>query len=434
MIKDGQVRPCDHCLNCQSFNNHAHSDIIEIDAASKTGVDDIRQIIESSEYKSLLAEYKVFIIDEVHMLSKGAFNALLRTLEEPPERVVFIFATTEAQKIPNTIISRCQRYDLRRLTFNEILSLLNMVVNKENLRFEQEALKVIAFNCEGSARDALALLDQASCFAAGLEDAVTVETINKMLGLVGVSNIIKLLLHISNKEVSKALELVNNVYISSGDIELLLRSASDFLAYLNKAKLLPNYIDSIYESYQAEIKEILSKNSLSQISVLWQIFNKGIIELKSAHNQLMICEMVVIKAIYFCTFPEPEQLIAKPTHPLEAAAEYDEDKIVDFLRYVYSHKEIGIYYLLLNEVEIKGFADNILTIAGSNITEKTKQQISNLLAEWAGEKWRVTSIVQTKIVSLKEQLINKAKKNEQWKMINEKFPFADISDILLKNK
>lgn len=163
---DYTIRTCEECTNCISFNNHNHPDIIEIDAASKTSVDDIRRIIESAEYKPLQGKHKIFIIDEVHMLSKGAFNALLKTLEEPPPHIIFIFATTEVQKIPATIISRCQRYDLRRLSFEEIFKLLEYITKQENLKADIEALRIISFKSEGSARDAVSILDQAASMSA----------------------------------------------------------------------------------------------------------------------------------------------------------------------------------------------------------------------------------------------------------------------------
>ncbi|CAN7942364.1 unnamed protein product, partial [Ixodes pacificus] len=185
------IKTCEECTNCISFNNHNHPDIIEIDAASKTSVDDIRRIIESAEYKPLQGKHKIFIIDEVHMLSKGAFNALLKTLEEPPPHIIFIFATTEVQKIPATIISRCQRYDLRRLSFEEIFKLLEYITKKENLKTDIEALRIIAYKSEGSARDAVSILDQAASMSAKSDNIISPQVINQMLGLVDSSFIIE---------------------------------------------------------------------------------------------------------------------------------------------------------------------------------------------------------------------------------------------------
>lgn len=186
--------PCELCKNCESFNKNTHPDIIEIDAASRTGVDDVREIIESSEYRPLLGEYKICVIDEVHILSKNAFNALLKLIEEPPPHVIFIFATTEVQKIPLTVLSRCQRYDLRRLSIEEILTLLKNIAQNENLKFEEEALKIIALKSEGSARDATGILDQASSYIHHMDqnDIITAKSVNQMLGLVQISTILRL--------------------------------------------------------------------------------------------------------------------------------------------------------------------------------------------------------------------------------------------------
>lgn len=216
------IKTCEQCTNCISFNNHNHPDIIEIDAASKTSVDDIRRIIESAEYKPLQGKHKIFIIDEVHMLSKGAFNALLKTLEEPPPHIIFIFATTEVQKIPATIISRCQRYDLRRLSFEEIFKLLEYINKQENLKTDIEALRIIAHKSEGSARDAVSILDQAASMSAKSDNIISPQVINQMLGLVDSSVIIEFVEYIIHRETEKAINLINKLYNFSVNLEIFI--------------------------------------------------------------------------------------------------------------------------------------------------------------------------------------------------------------------
>lgn len=312
VITDINVEPCDQCKNCQSFNEHRHPDIIEIDAASKTSVDDIRDILESSEYRPLLGIYKVFIIDEVHMLSKSAFNALLKVLEEPPAHIVFIFATTEVQKIPLTIVSRCQRYDLRRLRFDEILILLGEIARNERINIELAALKIIAHQSEGSARDAVALLDQAFCYSKTLVTVITAKMINDMLGLVETDTVIAFFEHLISRNSQAAIAEVNKVYSSSNSLENFVESICNFIGYLNKSKLLVSYHNPVYESYSDRIYEILSKTKLSQLSILWQIYSNGMLEIKQAHDQLISTEMLVIKSIYAQTLPiidEVEELI-----------------------------------------------------------------------------------------------------------------------------
>ncbi|MCZ6901725.1 MAG: DNA polymerase III subunit gamma/tau [Rickettsia endosymbiont of Ixodes persulcatus] len=300
---DYTIRTCEECTNCISFNNHNHPDIIEIDAASKTSVDDIRRIIESAEYKPLQGKHKIFIIDEVHMLSKGAFNALLKTLEEPPPHIIFIFATTEVQKIPATIISRCQRYDLRRLSFEEIFKLLEYITKQENLKADIEALRIISFKSEGSARDAVSILDQAASMSAKSDNIISPQVINQMLGLVDTSIIIEFFEYIIRRKTEKAINLINKLYGFSVNLEIFIESVADFIAYLNKVKMLPNYSLPIYESFNDRIKNILSEISLPYLSILWQIYNKGVVEIKISYNQLTETEMLVIKSIYSTSLP-----------------------------------------------------------------------------------------------------------------------------------
>ncbi|WPY00580.1 DNA polymerase III subunit gamma/tau N-terminal domain protein [Candidatus Trichorickettsia mobilis] len=316
MVEQEQVVPCGRCQNCQGFLNNTHPDIIEIDAASRTSVDDIREIINSSEYKPLLAKYKVFIIDEVHMLSKSAFSALLKILEEPPTHVIFIFATTEVQKIPLTIISRCQRYDLRRFTFNEIQQLLQQIIKQENLHLSQEAVNTIAHLAEGSARDAITILDQAANLVDGKQlQSIDAAMINQMLGLVTTHSVIKILQKILLHDLGGALELVECLYNKSMDLEKLIASISDLIAYCCKHKMLKNYSSPLYESYQQDITNILTDVSLSQLTIMWQIFNNGLQDIRSAHNLLITTEMLIIKAIYAQTLPKAEDLISQEGLP-----------------------------------------------------------------------------------------------------------------------
>lgn len=304
LVKGSDISPCGICKNCCSVSDNNHPDIIEIDAASQTGVDDIKTIIRGVEYKPLLGKYKVFIIDEIHMLSKAAFNALLKTIEEPPAHVVFIFATTEVQKIPATVISRCQRYDLRRLTFTEISSLLKEIIEKEGLNIEDDALRILAYKSEGSARDAVSMMDQALNLSIKEQSRViTAETVNRMLGIVDVALIVKFTQHIINNEARKAIELVNEAYLAGFDLVLFIESVSDFLAYLSKVEVLKNDSDPIYLPFSEDVKAILASCSFFNISILWQIFSKAVVELKASHNQLIAAEMLVLKAVYANALP-----------------------------------------------------------------------------------------------------------------------------------
>ena len=448
-VSKEQITPCDKCKNCESFNNHSHPDIIEIDAASKTSVDDIREIIESSEYRPLLGQMKFFIIDEVHMLSKSAFNALLKVIEEPPEHVIFIFATTEVQKIPLTVISRCQRYDLRRLNFDEIHVLVRNIAKQENLKFEDEALKIITIKSEGSARDAVTMIDQAASYVHNASDSevVTAEIVRRMLGLLGIDTIIKFTQLIIANDPATAIGLLEEIYTNANSLEYFVQTMADFMAELSKSKVIVNYHNPLYQSYSREISDILIGTSLSRITILWQIFSNGVQEIKQSHNELITAQMLIIKAIYACNLPSAEEimdagksggLIAADTiqeksnipEPLETAI-IPEGEIFDFLKYCHDQKEMEIYYLLLNEVEIKKFTSQEVAIAG-NINNNVSGKIERLLKDWSGKDWKVAISRQSNVNSLKDKMLKQVKQTGDYRLIKNNFPEANISDIILK--
>ncbi len=437
--------PCEICKNCEGFSKNNHPDIVEIDAASRTGVDDVREIIESSEYRPLLGQYKVFIIDEVHMLSKNAFNALLKLIEEPPAHVVFIFATTEVQKIPLTVLSRCQRYDLRRLSFEEILILLKNIAQNENLKCEEEALKIIAFKSEGSARDATAILDQASSYIHNVDqnDVINPESVNKMLGLVQVSTILKLVKLIIAGNPGAAMSLVEEVYMGSSSLEYFIQQVADFIVNLTKEKVIPNFCDPLYKNYTTEITDILLGISLSRLSTLWQIFSNGMSEIKSSHNELITVQMLVIKAIYSCNIPKIEDLLDASSQitefnfsnsselPVQKKDNPEINNIFSFLKFCHGQNEMELYYVLLNEVEVKTFAQPLIEIAiNTKITQE--KNLRAMLHKWCGFDWNVTISKQENIISLKQKLLEEVKNSEDFAIIKNNFPNADISDIIFK--
>lgn len=435
ITEDANIKTCEQCVNCISFDNHNHPDIIEIDAASKTSVDDIRKVIESAEYKPLQGKYKIFIIDEVHMLSKGAFNALLKTLEEPPPHVIFIFATTEVQKIPATIISRCQRYDLKRLSFEEIFKLLEYVAKEENLKTDTEALKVIAYKSDGSARDAVSVLDQAASLSAKSGSIITRQAINQMLGLVDNNVIIEFSEYIINRDAASSISLINKLYGSSVNLEIFIESVSEFIAYLNKLKMLPDYSMPLYESFNDRIRNILDKISFPHLSILWQIYSKGVGEIKISYNQLVEAEMLIIKSIYSASLPLPEDLQNNSENLKQPYLEEIKKKfeIVDFLQYLYENNEIEIYYFLLNSVEFRNFNDGKLEIISFEITKKITQQIEELLLAFSKEKFEVIVIKEQQRKTLKSQLIDKIESSNGFNLIKKHFPNSKVVDILLKN-
>jgi DNA polymerase-3 subunit gamma/tau len=435
-VSGEEIAPCEQCTNCTSCANQSHPDIIEIDAASRTGVDDIREIIESSEYKPLLGAYKFFIIDEIHMLSKSAFNALLKVIEEPPPHVIFIFATTEVQKIPLTVISRCQRYDLRRLSYEEIQVLLGQIAGKENIKFEEEALKIIANKSEGSARDAVSMLDQAASYLHRQSDArvITAELIGRMLGLLQSNIIIEFTQLIIANDPSKAIALLNEIYAEANSLEYFVQAIADFMAELCKSKVIPNYHNPLYQNYSNELSSILIGTPLSRITILWQIFSNGLLEIKQSHNELITAQMLIIKAIHACNLPLVEDIM-NPDKIISLGSEKHENDVFDFLKFCHGQKEMEIYYLLLNEVEVSNFKDLKLEIICNNKDINTQsKKIEKLLNDWSGNQWNVSSEIRQDVVTLKDMMLEKVRLSEDYQIIKNHFPDANISDIILKTK
>ena len=431
-----QIAPCLQCNNCISCAKQNHPDIIEIDAASRTGVDDIREIIESSEYKPLLGAYKFFIIDEIHMLSKSAFNALLKVIEEPPPHVIFIFATTEVQKIPLTVVSRCQRYDLRRLSYEEIQTLLKQIAKKENIQFEEEALKIIASKSEGSARDAVAMIDQAASYLNQQSNSglITAELVGKMLGLLRTNIIIEFTQLIIANAPGRALNLLSEIYAQVNSLEYFIQVMADFMAELCKSKVIPNYHSPLYQDYSNELSSILIGTPLSRLTTLWQIFSNGLQEIKQSHNELITAEMLIIKAIYACNLPLIEDII-DAEKVISPAPIKHENNIFNFLKFCHMQKEMEIYYLLLNEVEIIKFEDLQMQIAyhSSEISAQIRK-IEQLLNEWSENKWKLSYEIRQTTTTLKDVMLEKVKLSEDYQIIKNNFPDANISDIILRTK
>ncbi len=432
------VAPCEECKNCLSFQNNNHPDVIEIDAASRTGVDDVREIIESSEYRPLLGEYKIFIVDEVHMLSKSAFNALLKLIEEPPPHVIFIFATTEVQKVPMTVLSRCQRYDLKRFSFEEILVLLKQIASSEKLEYEDEALTIIAIKSEGSARDAVAILDQASSYVhnkSNEDNLIDAKSVNKMLGLTQVESILKLIQLIIANNIKEAINLLEEIYMDSSNLEYFIQQVTDFIAHLIKEKTIKAFHNPIYIKYSTQITNILMGMSLSRLSILWQIFSNGSSEIKSSHNELITAQMLIIKAVHSCNMPKIEEILSsddvQTQNEPNVLNDNVNDDIFDFLKFCHKENEMGIYYFLLNEVEIDQFSNDNCKINCTNKFDK-KELLISLLTRWSGREWDILISQKEKINSLKNQLMNEVKNSEDFTIIKNYFPNSDISDIIFK--
>ncbi len=303
------VEPCGVCPNCQSITNDNHVDVIEVDAASRTGVNDIREIIDQVNYSPVMGRYKIYIIDEVHMLSKSAFNALLKTLEEPPSHVKFIFATTEVRKIPVTILSRCMRFDLPRVPQDILITHFAKVAKLEEAEIDDEAIKVISDASEGSVRDGLSLLDQA--IVVNLGTKVTSERVRQMLGLSDKEKVFDLVSKMLVGSFEPSLKILSEIYNSGTDAATIIKDMLDVTHKLLIYKASPNLLDPklVSEAEITKCKEILKDTSLPKLARMWQVLNKSIEESKYCPNALMAAEMAVIKSAYTATLPTPEEII-----------------------------------------------------------------------------------------------------------------------------
>lgn len=305
------IEPCGECENCKSISNDNHVDVIEVDAASRTGVNDIREIIDQVSYAPVMGRYKIYIIDEVHMLSKSAFNALLKTLEEPPEHVKFIFATTEIRKIPVTIISRCMRFDLPRVPSNILKDHFSKIAEIEGAEIESDAVEVIAAASEGSVRDGLSLLDQAIAISTG--DKITADNVSKMLGLSDKEKIYDLLKNIINGEFDISLKILQEIYDNGTDSMVILKDLQQITHNLTLLTVSPKLLEEKFltELEKGKSKEILEISDIKILTRVWQIILKGIEEARISQNSFMVLEMIIMKACYASKLPTPEEIIKK---------------------------------------------------------------------------------------------------------------------------
>ncbi|HMB76637.1 MAG TPA: DNA polymerase III subunit gamma/tau, partial [Kiloniellaceae bacterium] len=303
------IAPCGVCEHCQAIAQDRHVDVIEMDAASRTGVDDIRELIESVRYRPVQARYKVYIIDEVHMLSKPAFNALLKTLEEPPERIVFIFATTEIRKVPVTVLSRCQRFDLRRVEQEMLAGHFAGICEKEEVTAEAPAIAMIARAADGSVRDGLSLLDQAIALGGGKE--VTEAAVSDMLGLADRTRILDLFDALMQGEAAAALEILGSLYRGGSDPAVVLEDLLELTHLLTRAKLVPESLTDQPEAERERGGAMAARLGMADLARCWQVLLKGLGELRVAPHPLQAAEMVLIRLMHVSRLPSPADLVKK---------------------------------------------------------------------------------------------------------------------------
>lgn len=414
------IHPCGVCENCKAIAAGRHIDVMELDAASRTGVDDIRELLDGVRYKPTNARYKIYIIDEVHMLSKGAFNALLKTLEEPPAHVKFIFATTEIRKVPVTVLSRCQRFDLQRLSIETLLKLFHKIVVAENLEADEEALKIVARAADGSARDGLSLLDQAIVLGDG---KIKTKTVSDMIGLADRSQTLNLFSELAQGNMPAVLNNVKEQYKNGAQPLVILQDLIDVTHLLTCAKIVPETMQpDLMGENERKLCENLSKAvSIVSLARLWQILLKGLQEINSAPQAMSALEMVLIRAAYASTLPTPAEILedVKKNSNLTSAvvpnrvqasvskvervvlpvaqkseSESNEksnclfEKIEDVTKYLEDHKKPILQYALKNDVSVELFEKgHIRLVCSDHVAPDFGANLKAALLEATGFSW-----------------------------------------------
>lgn len=397
------IHPCGECENCKAIASDRHIDVIELDAASKTGVDDIREVLDGVRYKPVSARYKVYIIDEVHMLSKSAFNALLKTLEEPPAHVKFIFATTEIRQVPVTILSRCQRFDLQRLSVETLVKLFEKVLNAENIKYEAPALQVVARAADGSARDGLSMLDQAIVLGNG---SIETDTVKTMLGLVDRQQSSILYEKLLEGDVAEVMRNLQTMYTNGAIPLLVLQDMIDITHLLAKVKILPDYInDASLSESDRELCKKLNTVSIGVLSKIWQMLIKGVSEIQYANVQIDALEMILMRIAYSASLPTPADLLKelkkKSTvidvinsdnrHVVSdvATSTVAIDTTADLIKFMTAKKQPLLLFAVKNDMSFKEFKNGYLHIA---ISEKADKNLvfnfRTFLEKETGKAWK----------------------------------------------
>ena len=422
--KEDTCEPCGGCASCQSIRSDHNLDVIEMDAASKTGVDDVREIIDNVKYKPVNCKFKIFIIDEVHMLSKSAFNALLKTLEEPPEHVKFIFATTEVKKIPVTILSRCQRFDLKRVDSKDLIQHLKKISKLEKVKIDEDAISLLVRAGDGSVRDSLSLLDQAII---NTDTTVSAETVSKMLGLADRGKIYDLLGHIAKGQASESLDLFRNLYNSGADILMIFEELLNVIHSITQIKISPDIQNdiSIPELERVKGSEFATQLSMNSLSLMWQVLFKGFQELQNGFHLFQHGEMIIVRLIFINNSPNPEpnkkNSPKKIDQPKLETSDNTVNKKIDiesnpniidspikketenttaiqisnfrqFVDYFYMKREALLHAQLYNSVKLISFKEGEVTINTSSLRDPHfNRNVAKLISTWTGRIWQIHS-------------------------------------------
>ena len=469
----------DLCENCKSIADSNHIDVLEMDAASKTGVDDVRDLIEFSRYGPTSAKYKIFIIDEVHMLSKQAFNALLKTLEEPPEYLKFIFATTEIKKIPITVVSRCQRFDLSRIKSSELFEFIKDIKEKEKGKASDEALKLIVKISEGSVRDALSLLDRA-LLSLDEKKELDLNAAQKIFGYFDKSQLINLFELILKGEEEKVINIYRKIYDQGVEPKVFINDFLEILYYFKNINSLSlestNF--TLNDEEFSKIKDISNQVDSEVLILFWQFAISSLEELDIVSNQHLSIEMFLIRLMHLSSIKLKKNIDQEVKNDKEANKTDDKEKefennsrVVDQIKNIAQEKnhkpevkpeikainknlinsfddlidictqkkEIKLKYELEKNVNLVKFEINRIEISfNDNLDKDFVKDLSSKLFEWTGERWIITfskskgdMSVKEKQKNKKDELINEIKSSEIYKMVIKKFPDAELLDVKL---
>ena len=413
------INPCGICENCRAIAESRHIDVLELDAASRTGVDDMREILDGVRYKPTNGNYKIYIIDEVHMLSKSAFNALLKTLEEPPSHVIFIFATTEIRKVPITVLSRCQRFDLQRLSIDTLIGHFKNILSKEGLQAEDEALHMIAKAADGSCRDGLSLLDQAISLGSG---TIKTDVVKNMIGLADRNQTFDLFEKLVSGDINKTVTILDEMYKNGATPLTTLQDLVNITHMIAKAKIVPTYMndDSLSENEKDLCAKLSSTISIAVLSKIWQMMIKGLGELNTAPVQIDALEMILIRIAYSASLPTPSELLHDVkknsnlrnvslsaeqapapvfTQPVASANQTANSKESvngnintpeELLAYLENSKKILLSYSLKNDLSFNSFCFGKMSITVSDkINNDFLLNLQNVLIEATGQKWDI---------------------------------------------
>ena len=480
---------CD-CSSCEEISNDKHLDVLELDAASRTGIDDVRELIDSSRYNPTSAKYKVIILDEVHMLSKQAFNGLLKTLEEPPAHLKFIFATTEVKKIPVTIISRCQRFDLHRVSIKDLVENLKKIIKVENVKILDTALSLIAKAAEGSVRDSLSLLDRAIISQNESKNSIDETFIRKMLGIADRSKVLNLLNLVFQGDQKKSIELLREMIDEGIQPTNFLNDLLETIYFIQQKKNLGNFDSdlSISETEQQIINSISDNVSMPTLIIFWQLILGVVSELSIVSNPILSLEMLIIRLVHLKGLPSYEEVLDSlkiedankilpnndnkilnnekkklteiskdqikntiQTKPILSSVESKNlpksetlEEVSSFENLIYltsKKKEIQLKYDLENNVNLIKFSEGKIDISfNQNLDKNFVRNLSEMLLKWTGNRWMITlskeigqKTFSENQAAKQKELLNKEKMGDVNKKFKNTFPDGELLEVKKDN-